>query len=331
MKFNRKIISSILAVIILASMCVFSAATVVNDKKFTVEDATLVQKNVVGMAEFDYEQIKLYDLNNDGVITVVDSTDIQKIIVGLLSEPTEPNTEQPTTTPEPVTEEPSQSQDVPSTFKACSIKTAHFGTLKYWLYTPSNPTENMPLIVYLHGGSGKGDDLNLITFVDGFPQYLQTNQLGDVRAYVVIPQLPSSQKGWSDIAEAISYLIDSTVSTYKINSDNISLTGHSMGGTGTWNLACTCPKLFARIAPLSGSIRNTTDNISKLKNIPVRAFVGSADTIVSPNFSKEVVAALKAEGDDAEITVFDGADHFSVPSLTYLDQSINLVGWLIGN
>lgn len=220
-------------------------------------------------------------------------------------------------------------EHTPASFTACSIDTSQLGTFRYWLYTPSDPTENMPLIVYLHGGSGKGDDLNLITAVDGFPQYLQSGQLGDVRAYVVIPQLPSTQKGWVNAAESISELIDHTVSTYKINRNNISLTGHSMGGTGTWNLACTYPSLFARIAPLSGSIRNTPDIIDNLKNIPVRAFVGSADTIVPPDSSKEVIAALKAAGGSAEITVFDGADHFSVPSLTFLDTNIDLIGWLI--
>ena len=221
-------------------------------------------------------------------------------------------------------------EHTPASFTACSINTSQLGTFRYWLYTPSDPTENMPLIVYLHGGSGKGDDLNLITAVDGFPQYLQSGQLGDVRAYVVIPQLPSTQKGWVNAAESISELIDHTVSTYKINKSNISLTGHSMGGTGTWNLACTYPSLFARIAPLSGSIRNTPDIIDNLKNIPVRAFVGSADTIVPPDSSKEVIAALKAAGGSAEITVFDGADHFSVPSLAFLDTNIDLIGWLIG-
>ena len=220
-------------------------------------------------------------------------------------------------------------EHTPASFTACSINTSQLGTFRYWLYTPSDPTENMPLIVYLHGGSGKGDDLNLITAVDGFPQYLQSGQLGDVRAYVVIPQLPSTQKGWVNAAESISELIDHTVSTYKINKSNISLTGHSMGGTGTWNLACTYPSLFARIAPLSGSIRNTPDIIDNLKNIPVRAFVGSADTIVPPDSSKEVIAALKAAGGSAEITVFDGADHFSVPSLAFLDTNIDLIGWLI--
>ena len=104
MKLKNKIISGLLTATTLVSLCAFSAGAVSTDKKFSVEDATLIQKNVVGMTTFDEKQIKLYDLNKDGAITVVDSTLVQKIIVGLIKEPTE---EQPTTaesTTEPTTE-----------------------------------------------------------------------------------------------------------------------------------------------------------------------------------------------------------------------------------
>ena len=104
MKIKKKIISGLLTATTLVSLCAFSAGAVSTDKKFSVEDATLIQKNVVGMTTFDEKQIKLYDLNKDGEITVVDSTLVQKIIVGLIKEPTE---EQPTTaesTTEPTTE-----------------------------------------------------------------------------------------------------------------------------------------------------------------------------------------------------------------------------------
>jgi len=43
------------------------------------------------------------------------------------------------------------------------------------------------------------------------------------------------------------------------------------------------------------------------------------------------VEALLEAGAAAAVTVFDGADHFSVPSLTYLDRDTDLVGWLTGN
>lgn len=71
----------------------------------------------------------------------------------------------------------SEKNNTPSTFEANSVSN-EFGSFRYWLYTPSNPTEQMPLIVYLHGGSGKGDNLSLITSEDGFPKYLQSGGIG---------------------------------------------------------------------------------------------------------------------------------------------------------
>ncbi len=61
------------------------------------------------------------------------------------------------------------------------------------------------------------------------------------------------------------------------------------------------------------------------------AFVGSADTIVSPDSTLTFVEALREAGADVVVTVFDGDDHFSVPSLAYLDRGTYLVGWLTGN
>ncbi len=216
-----------------------------------------------------------------------------------------------------------------SSFSAQRIKTTSINELNYLLYTPSDPTENMPLIVYLHGGNCKGDDLELITAEDGLPGYLRDGKLGDVRAYVIMPQLPSSLNDWTNGASAVRELIDATVSEFGIDEENISLTGHSMGGTGTWDLALLYPTLFARIAPLSGSIAMQPEHIEKLKNIPVWAFVGSADTVVPPYSSIEFVAALKRAGGDAGITIFGNADHVAVPALSYLDEDLDLIDWLI--
>ena len=214
---------------------------------------------------------------------------------------------------------------VAATFTAQSFSS---DTIKnYWLYTPADPKEDMPLIVYLHGGSGKGNDLSLLTD-DGFPKYLQDGDLGDVRAYVIMPQLPSEVKGWPNAGADLLSLISSIRTAYGIPSDKVSLTGHSMGGTGTWSVAAQYPKTFSRIAPCSGSINNTTLNVNKLKNLSVRAFVGSADVVVSPDSSINFVAALVEAGGDAEITSFEGASHTDVPALAYLDEELGLVNWL---
>ena len=219
--------------------------------------------------------------------------------------------------------------DTAAVFSEKSAATS-VGEIKYCLYTPKNPQKNMPLIIYLHGGTSKGDDLSKLTEIDGFPQYLKSGVLGDVRAYVIMPQLASDKKGWTDISAGIREIIGKAAENYGIDKTKVSLTGHSMGGTGTWGLALANTDLFWKIAPLSGSITLNEQNVNALKNISVRAFVGANDTIVKPQSSKAFVAALKKAGGNAEITEFEGADHFAVPKLTYCDENINLIDWLIG-
>ena len=220
--------------------------------------------------------------------------------------------------------------NVPASFQACSMATDELDNFRYWLYTPDNPTENMPLIVYLHGASGRGEDLNLVVADADFPKYLRSGELGNVPAYVLIPQLPSEMRGWSEISDSLYSLIEKTIDEFSLDEENISLAGFSLGGTATWELAAESPDLFVRIAPLSGSARGVLEQVSVLKEIPVRTFVGSADTVIAPNSAEQMIMELKKAGADAEMVVFDGADHVSVPSLVYCDESIHLVEWLIG-
>ena len=216
-------------------------------------------------------------------------------------------------------------EDIQAKFEASSDAVTG---INYWLFTPQNPTSNMPLIVYLHGGSGKGDDINKLT-ENGFCKWVSEGNFDDVSAYIMFPQVSSSYKGWSDIKDKLKILIDSTVDKYSIDKSSISLTGHSMGGTGTFDLAMDYPTLFSKIAPMSGSVKNIDKTVQLLKNIPVWAFVGSRDKVVSPEISIQLIEKLKTVNDESKITVFQGADHKTVPELGYLDRTIGVVEWLI--
>ncbi len=203
------------------------------------------------------------------------------------------------------------------------------GSLSYWLYTPEDTTSATPLIVYLHGGSGKGDDLDLLMEQDGFPKWLSEGRLGQVPAYVLIPQLPADAKDWASAGTSVAGLIQEIAGTCPIDPANISLTGHSLGGTGTFALAQAYPDLFARIAPCSGSVRVTEESLSALADVSVWAFVGSADTVVPPQPSIHLVESLSRTG-DARLTELEGASHFDVPALVYLDRGAELIQWLTG-
>ena len=199
----------------------------------------------------------------------------------------------------------------------------------YWLFTPQNATENMPLIVYLHGSHGQGDDLSVVLQED-FAEMVSNGDFDDIPAYIVIPQLSEKYRSWRNVHTGIIGLIDNVVNAYHINKNNISLMGYSLGGTGTVNLASEYPSYFSKIAFLSGSAINVREAAKQLSGIPVWAFVGSEDVIVKPETAIMLIETLKRNGEDAQITIFNGADHIEVPPLVFSDDKINIVNWLIG-
>lgn len=210
-----------------------------------------------------------------------------------------------------------------------SLAEGSFGAMGYLLYTPANAQPGMPLVVYLHGGHSKGSDLSILTDADGFPQYLADGLLGEVPAYVLIPQLPADQRGWKPAAETVMQLIEQICEENHIDRSRISLTGHSMGGTGTWDLALAYPDVFSCIAPMSGSVQTTPETLAALRNIPVWAFVGDEDVVVKPESSEQFVAALRQQNTDAEITVFPETDHVGVLQKAWIENGTELFRWLL--
>lgn len=87
--------------------------------------------------------------------------------------------------------------------------------------------------------------------------------------------------------------------------------------------------MFSCIAPMSGSIKYSRDNVKALSNMPVWAFVGDEDTIVAPSYSIQFINILRNQNENAQITIFEGASHFDVPELAFLDSNIEIVNWLI--
>ena len=209
-----------------------------------------------------------------------------------------------------------------------TLTEGRFQSMNYLLYAPTDTAPGMPLIVYLHGGHSKGDDLSLLTDTDGFPQYLADGLLGDVPAYVLIPQLPADQSGWKAADETLMGLIDKVCTETGADRSRISLTGHSMGGTGTWDLALLHPDVFRRIAPMSGSIRTTSETLSALSGMPVWTFVGENDKVVKPNATEQFIAALSRQDQNARMTVFQNTDHAGVAQRAWLENGQTLLNWL---
>jgi len=176
----------------------------------------------------------------------------------------------------------------------------------YLLYLPKDypeSTQRWPLIVFLHGSGESGTDLEAVTR-NGPPKIVGQHQ--DLPFVILSPQRSDGQS-WAP--STIRMLLEDVVRRYQIDTDRVYLTGLSMGGFATWELALELPGAFAAIAPVCGG--GNPDAVCALRDIPVWVFHGAKDNIVPIENSEEMVTALKACGGNVRFTAYPGVGHNS--------------------
>ena len=125
---------------------------------------------------------------------------------------------------------------------------------------------------------------------------------------VVSPQCPL-ENYWPNMVETVMALVDEIIEKYDVDESRIYMTGLSMGGYGTWSIACTYPERFAAIVPICGGGQPYVAR--NLKAMPVWAFHGAKDNVVPLSESQKMVEAVKRAGGDAKLTVYPEAKHNS--------------------
>ena len=182
-------------------------------------------------------------------------------------------------------------------------------SLRYLLYLPKgygqNKEEKWPLILFLHGAGERGNHLELVK-KHGPPKLIEQGK--EFPFVIVSPQCPADS-WWTEMLDGLTALLDEIQSKYAVDPDRVYLTGLSMGGFGTWALACRHPERFAAIVPICGG--GEWFLATRLKNVPVWAFHGAKDSVVPPRESTEMVDALQRAGGDAQLTVYPEAQHDS--------------------
>ncbi len=181
-------------------------------------------------------------------------------------------------------------------------------SLDYLLYLPPAYTKDItrkwPLLLFLHGAGERGTDLERVK-IHGPPKLVETGK--DFPFIIVSPQCPEDQ--WWDLT-ALTHLLDEIQSEHRVDPDRIYLTGLSMGGFGTWNLASLLPEKFAAIAPVCGG--GFPIRTKNLRHLPVWAFHGARDKAVPLSESVRMVDALRKRGNRKVVfSVYADAGHDS--------------------
>ncbi len=164
--------------------------------------------------------------------------------------------------------------------------------------------EKLPMIIQLHGAGERGNGNEELERVDvhGFSKYLKQAEHDCI---VIMPQCPKNSF-WAARVESIVKFIEQLIKEYNADEDRIYLTGLSMGGYGTWFTSMARPDLFAAIAPVCGGGMAWNAEVLKM---PIWAFHGADDTVVSPVQSDEMVSKLREIGADVTYTRLDGVGH----------------------
>ncbi len=187
-------------------------------------------------------------------------------------------------------------------------------------YTPADKSGKLPLVIQLHGAGERGDGKEHLDAVDahGFSKVIADREINCI---FVMPQCPDEDY-WATRVESLLKFIGQLTEEFPVDTDRIYLTGLSMGGFGTWYTATARPDLFAAIAPCCGGGMAWSADMLKM---PVWAFHGADDNVVSVNNSDQMVEALKKNGANVKYTRLDGVGH-NAWDYAYNEELLN---WLL--
>lgn len=100
-------------------------------------------------------------------------------------------------------------------------------------------------------------------------------------------------------------VLDHAIATLGSDRSRVYLTGHSMGGHGTWQIGAHYPDRFAAIAPSAGWISFQTyaggarfENPSPIEQLIVRSMAPSQTLLLKSNFFMQSVYVLHGDADD---------------------------------
>ncbi len=198
--------------------------------------------------------------------------------------------------------------------------------LGYIVYLPDSfdKSANLPLLVFLHGAGERGDgntDLEKVN-VHGVSRILNAKER-EIPAVVLCPQCPTGTV-WNKQTTELKAIIDKVAAEYCANKKKICLTGLSMGGFGTWEMALTYPEYFSAFAPVCGG--GMAWRCDALKGKDIWAFHGDKDALVDISNSIEMVNKARLAGANVKFTVFNGVGHDSwVPAY----EDTRVIDWLL--
>lgn len=215
-------------------------------------------------------------------------------------------------------------------------------TVHYQVFIPRGARAQagkLPVVLFLHGSGERGSD-NQAQTEAGIGPYLRRHA-DSFPALVVLPQVPAEEEWSGDNNRAAIAALDAVITEFGADPARQYLTGMSMGGYGSWNIALDDPQRFAAIVPVCGAVlvpravrptlfveavAHEADPYAvmaqRLKDTPIWMFHGALDDVVKPDDDRRLKAAFDAAGAmDVRYTEYPQGNH-NAWDATYADAQM---------
>ena len=195
-------------------------------------------------------------------------------------------------------------------------------TYNFWLNLPADSILNNtpPVLIFLHGRSLSGKDLNR---VKRYGVICEIGKGREIPAIVIAPQVPSGQSWNPDLVlELLAYI----QTEYATDTNRVYVCGMSLGGYGTMTFAGKYPdKVTAGVALCGGGNVGDACNLAQL---PFWIQHGTADSAVPVSESRKMMKAINAcnEGENLIYKEIPGASHGAMEKMFRSDEMYN---WLL--
>ena len=179
--------------------------------------------------------------------------------------------------------------------------------------------EKPPLIIFLHGRSLVGKDINRVQRYG----LLYSIDKGHTSVPAIIAA-PQSLGGWNP--DKVVEVIDYVVENYNADPERVYVCGMSMGAYGTLDVAGKYPERIAAAVAICGG--GSQKYACNLTNVPLWLQHGTADRAVPASESKKIVNAIKQCNDNADVTLtlIKGGTHGSVERIFHQPDIYN---WML--
>jgi len=205
---------------------------------------------------------------------------------------------------------PAMGQNEVDGFIARTYQSRPRETMPYRLFIPAGykKSQEYPLILWLHGAGGIGDD-NLRQIIDdqvpGTRLWTKAENQARHPAFVLVPQ---SSARWPQVhLTAVLGLLDNIRSEFHIDPRRIYIIGQSIGGEAAWTMVTDNPFTFAA-AIFVCSIGAKPSRAATVATLPVWAFHGSEDK-PGVTATRDMMKAIRKAGGNPRYTEYAGAGH----------------------